>query len=109
MSLLPSPAKLREVMRSDAKKMMNINLHIERLILDGLPLTHNDGALVRAAVEAELARLLAERGLAPSLQDGGALPSVRADAMQLQAGSTPTQMGQQIAHAVHSSLGPQTK
>jgi hypothetical protein len=84
---------------------MNINLHIDRLILDGLPLTRNQGALVQAAVEAELARLLTESGLASSLQAGGALPSVRADAMQLTAGSTPTQMGQQIAQSVYAGIG----
>jgi hypothetical protein len=84
---------------------MNINLHIERLILDGLPVTRAQGALVQAAVEAELARMLTERGLAARLQAGGAVPSVRADAMQLTVGSTPTQMGQQIAQAVYGGIG----
>ena len=37
---------------------MNINLHIERLILDGLPITRQQGPHVQAAVEAELTRLL---------------------------------------------------
>jgi hypothetical protein len=84
---------------------MHIHVHIERLILDGLPITHHQGALVQAAVEAELGRLLAERGLAPGLQAGGALPSVRADAVQLQAGNTPTQIGQQIGQAVFGGIG----
>ena len=30
---------------------MNIDLHIERLILDGLPIEHNQGSLVKSAVE----------------------------------------------------------
>jgi hypothetical protein len=88
---------------------MQMNIHIERLILDGLPLTRNQGALVQAAVEAELGRLLTERGLAASVQAGGALPSVRADAMQLKADSTPAQMGQQIAQAVYGGLGQSDK
>jgi hypothetical protein len=84
---------------------MNMNIHIERLILDGLPVTRAQGVLVQAAVEAELGRLLAERGLAQSLQAGGALPSVRADSIHLGAGSTPIQIGAQIAQAVHSGIG----
>ena len=43
---------------------MNIKLHIERLVLDGLPVTRSQGPLVQAAMEAELARLMAEGGLA---------------------------------------------
>jgi hypothetical protein len=84
---------------------MNINLHIERLILDGLPLTGNQGALLQAAVEAELARLLTESGLAPNLQAGGAFPSLRASGMQVQAQSTPAQIGAQIAQAVYGGIG----
>ena len=44
----------------------NIHLHIERLILDGLPIERAQGPHVQAAVEAELSRLLTENGLAAS-------------------------------------------
>jgi hypothetical protein len=84
---------------------MNIHLHIERLILDGLPLGAGQGALVQAAVEAELARLLVQGGIAPSLQAGGAVPSVRTSTIQPTAQSTPSQMGQQIAHSVYTGMG----
>jgi hypothetical protein len=82
----------------------SVHLRIERLILDGLPLTHSQGALVQAAVEAELSRLLTERGLTSSLLSGGALPSVRAGAIQLSSDGSPVQLGQQIAHAVYSGI-----
>ena len=88
---------------------MNINLHIERLILEGLPLTRGQGALVQAAVEAELARLLAERGLTPGLQAGGALPRIQAGELQLTPGSTPAFMGRQIAQAVYGGIGQSEK
>ena len=52
---------------------MNIHVHIERLVLDGLPVAPGRGDLVREAVEAELTRLLAEGGLVPGLTSGGAL------------------------------------
>jgi len=85
---------------------MNINLYIERLVLDGLPITRSQGALVQAAVEAELAQLLSDGGLASTLQSGGASPSMRADAIQLAGESHPAQIGHQIARAVYGGLRP---
>lgn len=83
---------------------MNIRINIERLILDGLPIIHSQGPLVQAAVEAELTRLLTEKGLTESLQAGGAVPSVRADGIQLVSGNSPAQMGTQIARSVYSGI-----
>jgi len=84
---------------------MNINVHIERLILDGLPMTRSQGTLVQAALETEVARLVATNGLDPELAAGGALPSVKADGIQLTNGSNPTQLGQQVARAVYGGIG----
>ena len=84
---------------------MNINIHIERLILDGLPLAHSQGPLVQAAVEAELARLLAADGLASSLQAGGALYCVPAGSIQMASDDNPNTLGQQIARAVYGGIG----
>lgn len=83
---------------------MNINLHIERLILDGLTVEAGQKVLLQAAIEAELTRLLSARGVSPDLQAGGAQPYVRADAIQLAAESNPTQLGLQIARSVHGSI-----
>ncbi len=83
---------------------MNIELHIERLVLDGLPIEHSQGPLVQAAVEAELTRLLAENGLASQLQSGGALPHLNANAIQLPPGGRPAQLGQQIAQSVYGGM-----
>jgi len=58
---------------------MNINLHVERLVLDGLPVTRSQGPLLQAAVEAELASLLAKDGLPPYLAVGGALPPCKGE------------------------------
>ena len=84
---------------------MKINLHIERLILDSLPIEINQAQHVQAAVEAELTRLLTENGMASYLQTGGALPSLNAATIQFAAGSNPTQMGTQIAQSVYSGIG----
>ena len=84
---------------------MNIELHIERLILDGLPLTRREGALVQAAVETELARLLQAGGLASGLAGGGLTPRLHAAPVTLTAGAEPAALGAQIARSVYGSLG----
>jgi len=84
---------------------MKINLHIERLILDGLPVASNQGPLVQAALEAELARLLGVNGLSRELRAGGAVPEVAAGPLQLTTESTPSKLGQQIAQAVYGGIG----
>lgn len=83
---------------------MNINVSIERLVLDGLPVSSIQGPLLGAAVETELARLLATGGLEASLQLGGACPRVPISVVQLTA-SKPAQLGQQIAQAVYGGIG----
>jgi hypothetical protein len=83
---------------------MNINLHIERLVLDGLPIEARDGPAVRMAIETELTRLLTQNGGTPGLQTGTALPSVRADSIQLTALHSLAQLGQQIAGSVHNGI-----
>lgn len=84
---------------------MNINLHIERLILDGLPIESRHHAQVQAAVEAELARLLTDGGLHSELLSGGALQSLRAGAIRVTNETGATQLGAQIAGAVYGGIG----
>jgi hypothetical protein len=86
---------------------MNINLHIERLILDGLAIESGQGGLVKAMLEAELSRLIEAHGLSASLQAGGAMPGLPASAIELQAEKNPAQIGAQIARAVYGSIGNQ--
>ena len=81
-----------------------IKVHIERLVLEGLPITRSQGPQVQAAVEAELSRLMSEGGLASELASGGAVPSVRADGIK-SIGGSPAQMGRQIAKAVYGGVG----
>ena len=87
---------------------MNINLHIEQLILEGVPLPLSQRPQVQAAVEAELGRLMTEGGLASHLQAGGTVPQIRAGVIQLSSGANPQQLGRQIAHAVYQGIGAQT-
>jgi hypothetical protein len=84
---------------------MNIRLHIEHLVLDGLPVSRGQGGQVKAAVEAELGQLLSEQGVAHEFQAGTAVPSVNVGAMHVPRGVTPSALGTQIARSVFSGVG----
>ena len=83
---------------------MNINLHIERLVLNGVSLGPGQGPRVQAAVETELSRLLAADGLGPSLASGARLPSVPGGRIKLASSNDPAHLGTEVAHAVHNGL-----
>jgi len=84
---------------------MKINLHIERVVLDGLPIASHERGLVLSALETELTRLLTAGGLSSELMSGGAVPYLPANSIELTSGAIPAQLGQQIAGAVHSGIG----
>jgi hypothetical protein len=86
---------------------MKINVHIERLILEGLPVSGHEGPHVRAAVEAELSRLLGHHGISEEFRSGGAFPTLRASPMRLEAPTSPRQIGRQIAQSVYGGFGRQ--
>ena len=86
------------------KKRMNVNLHIERLILDGLPIESRHRSTIQASVETELGRLLSQ-GNFPQEWSGGAVPTLRADAIQITTHSDPLQLGRQIAGSIYASIG----
>ena len=84
---------------------MNINLHIERLVLDGIPLGPGQRPLLQAALETELSRLLTSGGLSDSLQLGGALYNMKTSGIQLAHEGNPAQLGEQIASSVYGRIG----
>lgn len=84
---------------------MNINLHIERLVLDGVNIPPGQRHLLQASVETELARLLTDGGVSPSLAGGVALPHASANGIQLAGGNDPVQIGRQIAQSVYGGIG----
>jgi hypothetical protein len=84
---------------------MNINVYIDRLILDGVPVAHRERPMLQATVEAEIARLLTHDGLAPHLLTGGAIPRLQGGNIQLTSEGEAGQLGQQIAQAVYGGIG----
>lgn len=84
---------------------MNINLHIERLVLEGLPVTSLQSAHVRSAVERELGRMLVEGGLPEQWRGGGAVPRTPAQQFNLAPGDGPAATGTSIAQSVYRGIG----
>jgi hypothetical protein len=82
---------------------MNIQLHIERLILDGVPLSRVEAQRMQGVLEVELSRLLSEGGLAPQLLQGGTVPSLQT--RQTNPFENAVAMGSQVAQAVYGGIG----
>ena len=85
---------------------MNLKIHIERLILDGLPVTTVQGAELQAAVKSELERLLGDGGSGrlPELHRGVVLDRAGGETIRLAGGDKSSNLGFQIAGAVHRGL-----
>lgn len=85
---------------------MNVKLHIERLVLDGFPLTTHQGAQVKQAVQAELARLMTETSIHPQLQQSQSIPELQGGRLHSVPHATPRTLGVQIARSVYGGVGP---
>lgn len=85
---------------------MNINVHIERLVLDGLPVARGESDSVRAAVETELTRLLTDKGF--NTPSAYAVPHLSAAPIQLTHASRCWALGHQIAQAIYGTFTPAT-
>lgn len=81
---------------------MNVELHIDRLVLDGVRLDPAGERVFRAAFQAELTRLIAERGVSGALSS--TTPRVVAPAVSLPAGAGPMQWGAELARSVYGGL-----
>jgi hypothetical protein len=83
---------------------MNLSLHIERLVLHGLPLSSADSVLLQAAVEAELALLLGKPLTLPATP--GAEARLTGTAISLRPETPVPELGKRIANSIFASLCP---
>ena len=81
---------------------MNLDLHIEELILHSFP-SHQQH-LIGAAIEQELTRLFTEQGLPPTLAKGGQLGQIDGGAFNVAANATADAIGSQVAQAVYGGI-----
>ena len=83
---------------------MSIELHIERLVLDDALLGGERAGSVRAALEGELGRLLAQPGAVDTLRGLGAMATLP-PAILPPASHPHDRLGMRIATAVQRGLG----
>lgn len=83
---------------------MTTHLHIERLVLDGLPLPASAGERVRRAMEAELARLLSETSA--NQMSGGATERLSTAPITLDSKQPLAALGVAAARSLYKGLFP---
>ena len=83
---------------------MNIVLHIDKLVMEGFPISAAQLPIVRAALEAELVRLFSAPG-GNRLGQARSEESLVAKPFHYRPEQGPARIGHQVARAVHSKLG----
>jgi hypothetical protein len=83
---------------------MKIYLHIERVMLEGIPISGPERPLFEAAMERELTGLLETGGASVEWTIGTSLPHVRAGAVQIGSENGPAKLGTDVARAVYQGL-----
>jgi hypothetical protein len=86
---------------------MKIKLHIDRLVLDGLPVTAVQGKTIGAAVERELTRLMASGGFDHG--GGHAIAKAKGPDIRVDRNHGPNATARKIAGAIHRSIGGAAK
>jgi hypothetical protein len=83
---------------------MNVRLHIERLVMEGVELTPAEARAFQTSFEQELGRLVSESGMHPSMLAGGAVPRLLGPDVRMQSGRGGAQLGETVAQSVHGGL-----
>ena len=83
-------------------KPKSIELHIEELVLHGFQ--PGDRHRIACAVERELARVLAERGMPPSLAEGLTVAHLDTGAFNATPSATAERVGEQVGQALYGGL-----
>jgi hypothetical protein len=84
----------------------SVELRIDRLVLAGV--APGDRYPIAAAVQNELARLLAQQNLPVNLSPAVNERRIDAGTIQIASGMRAVQVGEQIAQAIHGCLGAAT-
>ena len=84
---------------------MNVELHIERLVVTGMPLPPGGRAALARVLGREVSRLIADGGLGPAVLGGTSTPRLTATL----SASAGTRFGPELARSVYSCLGPEPR
>jgi hypothetical protein len=80
----------------------DVHLHIDELIVEGLPISDRDA--LGASVRGELTRLLLTRDVPSALAQNSGIESLKTRTLRVTSPAADA-VGMQIAQAVHESLG----
>lgn len=83
---------------------MNIELHIERLVLDGIAIPPGHGEKLRDSISAELVSLLRDGGLASSALSAGTTGCLRAAPVGLTVPGSAAELGKSLGGAIYEGL-----
>ena len=83
---------------------MKINLHIERVVLEGIAIEPHEQSVLMATIETELGRLLAQNGIESDLQNGGASNAIRTSSIDIGEKDKPAHLGRHIARSVYGGI-----
>lgn len=82
---------------------MNIHLHIEELVLDGVLIEPGQGDLLQTCLTAELTRLINNGGLPENLARGFSSARLRTGEIRSNS-NNPVGLGQKIARSVYGGI-----
>ncbi|HEX6709750.1 MAG TPA: hypothetical protein VF068_05405 [Rubrobacter sp.] len=81
---------------------MNVELHIEELVLHGFPPDYRHH--IGGAVEQEISRLFTEQGVPPSLSRGGNIPRLDAGAFRMSPELGADAVGARVARSLYEGM-----
>jgi len=82
---------------------VNINLHIEHLLISGLPISREQRPELKAVVEADLTLLLLKDGLVHKVS-GGTFYRLFTDSIEVSHDISLAKLGAQIASSLHGVI-----
>ncbi|MCC7373469.1 MAG: hypothetical protein IT581_02350 [Verrucomicrobiales bacterium] len=83
---------------------LSVRLHIERLVLDGVPGNSRDLGRLRAALETELGRLLGDHASAGLSGGSTHLAKIAAPEIRWATNTDPAESGRDLARAIFSGM-----
>jgi len=87
---------------------MNINFHIDRIILDGLVVDSTQARLLQRTVTTQLTKLLTEHGIVSPLAASNNGGHGSSNSFRFGSGANALSLGPQLASAIHASI-PQSE
>jgi len=79
-------------------------LRINEIILgEGVEVSRSMRRILQCAVESELVRLVAEKGLPPTMEKGARIPAMQVD-LELLGKTSPDRVGKMLARSIYAEL-----